>query len=70
MNDLSDVGMVKDGVDRIQTAIDFLESEDIKRALIRCGKCGYGALVTDLIHAKCAVAAVATVMEREKEEKA
>ena len=70
MNDFSDVGMLKDGVDRIQTAIDFLESEDIKRALIRCGKCGYGALVTDLIHAKGAVAAVATVMEREKEEKA
>lgn len=70
MNDFSDVGMLKDGVDRIQTAIDFLESEDIKRALIRCGKCSYGALVTDLIHAKCAVVAVATVMEREKEEKA
>lgn len=70
MNDFSDVGMLKDGVDRIQTAIDFLESEDIKRALIRCGKCSYGALVTDLIHAKCAVAAVTTVMEREKEEKA
>ena len=68
MNDFSDVGMLKDGVDRIQTAIDFLESEDIKRALIRCCKHSYGSLVTDLIHAKCAVAAVATVMEREVEE--
>ena len=70
MNDFTPVGTLKDGVDRIQNAIDFLESEDIKRALIRCGKCSYGSLVTDLIHAKCAVAAVATIMEREVKVKA
>lgn len=70
MNDFGAVGILKDGVDRIQNAIDFLEFEDIKSALIRCGKCSYGSLVTDLIHAKCAVAAVATVMEREAEEEA
>lgn len=70
MNDFTPVGHLKDGVDRIQEALDHLESPGIKVALLRRDRDKYACLVCSLIDAKCAVAAVATVMEREAEEEA
>ena len=70
MSDFTPVEMLKNGTDQLQTAIDFLESESIRKALIRCNKDGYGSLDVGLIDVKCTVAAVATVMEREMEKKA
>lgn len=69
MSDFTSTGILEDAVERIQTAIDFLESEDIKRTLIRRDKCSYGSLVTDLIHVKCSVRAVAAFMKRQEGDK-
>ena len=65
MNDFTPVGILKDGVDRIQEALDHLESPVIKAALLKRDRDKSARLVCSLIDVKCAVAAVATVMERE-----
>ncbi|WP_294624662.1 hypothetical protein [uncultured Bilophila sp.] len=70
MNDFTPVGILKDGVDRIQEALDHLESPVIKAALLKRDRDKYARLVCSLIDVKCAVAAVATVMEREMKEDA
>lgn len=70
MNDFTPVGTLKDGVGRIQEALEHLESPVIKAALLRRDRDEYARLICSLIDAKCAVAAVATVMEREIKEDA